>query len=134
MNEIQARYLTRTYFKDLYLYLAQNKLPSKRSTIHKVEALAEKIFLLDSLLFKLLTAPDRETVLLAIAEICADKIITLYHSSLFLGHKRIMKKHFTIGGKFFIPGLMHYLLSFIKGCHICQLGRKDKPPTRQIAN
>ena len=33
---------------------------------------------------------------------------------------------------FFIPGLMHYLCSFIKGCHICQLTRKDKPPTRQL--
>ena len=34
--------------------------------------------------------------------------------------------------KFFIPNLMHYLRSFIKGCHICQLSRSDKPPTRQL--
>ena len=27
---------------------------------------------------------------------------------------------------------MHYLRSFIKGCHICQLSRSDKPPTRQL--
>ena len=43
IKEIQAAYLTSPYFKDLYLYLAQNKLPSKKSAIHKVEALAEKI-------------------------------------------------------------------------------------------
>ena len=38
----------------------------------------------------------------------------------------------TISDKFFIPGLMHYLRSFLKGCHICQLVRNDKPPTRQL--
>ena len=34
--------------------------------------------------------------------------------------------------KFFIPGLMHYLRSFIKGCHICQLARSDKPPVMHL--
>ena len=33
---------------------------------------------------------------------------------------------------FFIPNLMHYLRLYIKGCHICQLNRKDKPPVRQL--
>ena len=38
----------------------------------------------------------------------------------------------TTKDKFFIPNLMHYLRSFIKGCHICQLARSDKPPMRQL--
>ena len=83
----QAGYLTSPYFKDLNLYLAQNKLPSKKSAIHKVEALVEKFILLDSLLFKLVIMPEKEAALLAIPEICVDKIITLYHSSLFAGHQ-----------------------------------------------
>ena len=33
---------------------------------------------------------------------------------------------------FFIPGLMHYFRSFIKGCHACHLVRVDKLPTRQL--
>ena len=33
IKEIQADYLTSTYFKDLYLYLAQNKLPSTKTAI-----------------------------------------------------------------------------------------------------
>ena len=132
IKEIQAGYLTSPYFKDLYLYLAQNKLPSKRSAMHKVEALVERFILLDSLLFKSVTMPNKETVLLAIPKICADKIITLYHSSLFAGHQGVIKTYLTIGDKFFIPGLIHYLHSFIKGCHICQLARKDKPPMRQL--
>ena len=51
-----------------------------------MEILAEKYILLDSLLFKLTTIPGRETAPLAIPEMCADKIITLYHSNLLVGH------------------------------------------------
>ena len=61
-----------------------------------------------------------------------DKIITLYHSSLLAGHQGVIKTYLMIGDKFFIPGLMHYLRSFIKGCHICQLTRKGKPMSRQL--
>ena len=27
---------------------------------------------------------------------------------------------------------MHYLRSYIKGCHICQLSRNEKPPSRHL--
>ena len=91
------------------MYLAQNKLPSTKSSIHKVESLAEKYILLDSLLFKLVTTSEKETALFAIPEICANNIITLYHSSLFTGHQVIIKTYLTIGDKFFIPGLLHYV-------------------------
>ena len=33
VKEIQAGYLISPYFKDLYLYLAQNKLPNTKSAI-----------------------------------------------------------------------------------------------------
>ena len=33
VKEMQVRYLVSPYFKDLYLYLAQNKLPSTRTAI-----------------------------------------------------------------------------------------------------
>ena len=95
IKEIQVGYLNSPYFKDIYLYLAQNKLPSSKSAICKVEALAESYVLLDSLLFKLITIPENETALLAIPEICVAKIITLYHSSLFKGHQGVIKTYLT---------------------------------------
>ena len=110
----------------------QNKLPSKRSSVKKVETLAENFILLDSLIFKLVTTPDKETALLAIPEICVDKIIALYHVSLFAGHQGVVKMYLTMKDEFFIPNLMHYLRSFIKGCHTRQLLRSDKPPMRQL--
>ena len=60
IKEIQAGYLTSPYFQDLCLCLAQNKLPSKKSAMCKVENLAERFILLDSLLLKLVTTPERE--------------------------------------------------------------------------
>ena len=63
VKNIQAGYLISPYFKDLHLYLAQNKLPSTKTAIHKVEMLAEKYILIDSLLFKLVTTPEKEMVL-----------------------------------------------------------------------
>ena len=53
--------------------------------------LAENFVLLDLLLFKLVTTPDKETALLAIPEICVDKIIALYHAILIAGHQGVVK-------------------------------------------
>ena len=132
IKEIQAGYLNSLYFKDIYKYLAQNELPSKICAIHKVETLSERFILLDSLLFKLITTPGKEKAFLVIPEVCMDKIITLYHASLFAGHQGVIKTYLTFSGKIFIPNLMHYLRSYLKACHICQLARNEKPPSRQL--
>ena len=130
IKEIQAGYLNSPYFKDLYLYLSQNKLPSSKGAMHKIEALSEKYILLDSLLFKL--NMEKEKAVLAIPEVCVDQMIALYHSSFFAGHQGVVKTYLTMSDKFFIPDLMHYLRSYIKGCHICQLSNKDKIPNRHF--
>ena len=85
---------------------------------------------MDSLLFKILTTPDKETV--TIPETCVDSIIPLYHSNLFAGHQGVIKTYLTTSDKFFIPNLIHYLRSYIKSCHICHLNRNEKPPSRQL--
>ena len=105
-KEIQAGYLSSPYFKDLYLFLSQNKLPSKRSSIKKVETLAENFILLDSLLFKLVTTPDKEAALLAIPKICMDEIIALYHVSLFADHQGVVKTYLMMKDKFFFSFLI----------------------------
>ena len=61
-----------------------------------------------------------------------DKIITLYHKGLFTGHQGVIKTYLTISDKFFIPNLIHYLRSYMKGCHLCQLTHNEKPLTRQL--
>ena len=101
IKEIQAGYLHSSYFKDLYLYLSQNKLPSSKSAIKRIETLSEKYILLDSLLFKI--TPEKETAVIVVPGTCVDKIITLYHSSLFTGHQGVIKTYLTIVISFSFP-------------------------------
>ena len=46
---------------------------------------------------------DKEKALLAIPESCADKIISLYHNSLFAGHQGVIKTYLTMTSKFLHP-------------------------------
>ena len=80
----------------------------------------------------MVTTPDKEKALLAIPENCVDKVIKIHHSSLFAGHQGVIKTYLMVSNKFFIPHLMNYLRLYISTCHICQLFRKDKPPSRQL--
>ena len=132
IKEIQEGYLNSSFLKYLYRYLVQNIMLHKRHAKHKVEALAESFILLDSFLFKLVTVPDKEKALLEIPEACADKSIELYHTSLFAGHQGVINTYFTISNTFIIPHIMHYLRPSLSTCHICQLFRNDKPPSRQL--
>ena len=80
-----------------------------------METLVERYTLLDSLLFKIITTPEKGTALLAIPENCADKIITLYHMKVCLQDTKVFLKltlQSTIS--FFIPNLIHYLRSVHK--------------------
>ena len=128
VKEIQEGYLCSPYFKDLYLYLSQNKLSSSKPAIRKIETLAERYAMLYSLLFRI--SLEKETAVLAVPETSADKIITLYHKSLLARHQGVIKPYLTISDKLFIPNLIHCLRLYIKGCHLCQLVHNDKPPLR----
>ena len=99
VKEIQVGYLQSPYIKDLYQYLLHNKLPSSKAAIKKLVVLSEKYVLLDSLLFRIY--PEKETAVLAIPEMCVDKIITLNHKSLFAGHQGVIKSYLTISDNFF---------------------------------
>ena len=69
VKEIQAGYLVSSCFKDISLYLAQNKLPHRKTAIQKVETLTERYILLDSLLLKIIATAEKEMALLTIPEV-----------------------------------------------------------------
>ena len=58
---------------------------------------------------------------------CGGRIIILYHSSISAGYQGVNKMYLAINEQFFIPDLMCYLKAYIKGCHIDQLHRNEKP-------
>ena len=52
IKEFRPGYLHSPYFKEIYQYLSQNKLPHSKLAIKKLEALSDRYLLLDSLLFR----------------------------------------------------------------------------------
>ena len=65
LKEIQSGYLSSLYFKDIYIYLAHNRLPNKKVAMQRVEMLAEKYILLDLLLFQLKTIPGKRDCIIS---------------------------------------------------------------------
>ena len=128
VKEIQAGYLASTISRT-FICICHINYPLPKTAIRKVEMLADRYILLGSLFFK--NVPEKETVVLAIPETCADKSITVYHSSLFTRHQGVRKTYLTISEKY-LPNLIFYLRSHMKGCHICQLACNEKPPARQL--
>ena len=124
---IQVEYLFSPYFRDLYLYLLQNKLLSSKSVIRKLEILAEKYVLLDSLLFRI-SPGKRDSSFSNTRNMHRQNYNPISQKKVYLqATKEVIKTYLTISDKFFIPNLIHCLRSYIKGCHICQLSCNEKP-------
>ena len=64
----------------VYQYLLQNELPSSKLTHKEIRGIIRKICTVRFLIVRIY--PEKETAVLVIPEMCADKIITLYHRSL----------------------------------------------------
>ena len=45
IKEIQAGYLNSSYFKDIYIYLVQNRLPNKKGSKEKSRNTCRKIYI-----------------------------------------------------------------------------------------
>ena len=57
--------------------------------------------MLGSLLFKIVSTPDKELAMLVIPEMCADSIIALYRSSLFAGYQGGTNTYLAISNNLF---------------------------------
>ena len=108
-------------------------MPHKRHARPKVETLPESFILLDSII-QIGNDTKQRKGTSGYSENCVDKIIELYHSSLFTGHQGVIKTYLTISDKFFISHLIHYLRLYLSAWHICQLFRNDKPPSQTVGN
>ena len=80
IKEMQARYLNSSHFKDIYLYLSQNKLPTSKTAIRKVEMLAEGykfiLCIIDEVTNYLVTVPIYQAKSEEIGEAIIENMIT----------------------------------------------------------
>ena len=138
LRNLKAAYLTSPHFRDIYLYLLQNRMPLGKGAAKRLDQNARKYLILDGLLFKILD--DEEGNLDTVLCILTSKVhilLNAYHSSLLGGHTGITKFYHTISQRFYCPNLAENLRAYISGCHVCQLfkkGRDFKRPYQKRIN
>ena len=127
LRDLKAAYLTSPHFRDIYLYLLQNRLPLGKGAARRPDQNARNYLILDGLLFKILD--DGEGNLDTVLCIPTSKVhilLNAYHSSILGGHTGITKCYHTISQRFYCPNLAENLRAYITGCHVCQLFKKGK--------
>ena len=127
LRDLKAAYLTSPHFRDIYLYLLQNRMPLGKGAAKRLDQNARNYLILDGLLFKI---PDDgegnlDTVL-CIPTSEVHILLNAYHSSLFGGHTGITKCYHSISQRLYCPNLAENLRAYITGCHVCQLFKKGK--------
>ena len=125
LRDLKAAYLTSPHFRDIYMYLLQNRMI--KGAAKRLDQNARNYLILDGLLFKILD--DGEGNLDTVLYIPTSKVhilLNAYHSSLLGGHTGITKCYHTISQRFCCPNLAENLRAYITGCHVCQLFKKGK--------
>ena len=139
IRDMQAAYLSSPHFRDIYLSVGINTMPSKARSARKLESdLMNAVYMIhDGLLYRYMknNTGDFDPVLCVPAS-KIDTLLELFHSSLIGGHMGMSKSVLTLQQKFYCPNLAYHVRMYIISCHICQTfknhKRFDRPFNRRI--
>ena len=127
LRDLKAAHLTSPHFRDIYLYLLQNRMPLGKGAAKRLDQNARNYLILDGLLFKILENGEGNLdTVLCIPTSKVHILLNAYHSSILGGHTGITKCYHTISQRFYCPNLAENLRAYITGCHVCQLFKKGK--------
>ena len=127
LRDLKAAYLMSPHFRDIYLYLLQNRMPLGKGAARRLDQNARNYLILDGLLFKILDDGEGKLdTVLCIPTAKVHILLNTYHSSIIGGHTGITKCYHTISQRFYCPNLAENLRAYITGCHICQLSIRAK--------
>ena len=127
LRDLKAAYLTSPHFRDIYLYLLQNRMPLGKGAARRLDQNARNYLILDGLLFKILDDGEGKLdTVLCIPTTKVHILLNAYHSSIIGGHTGITKCYHTISQRFYCPNLAENLRAYITGCHVCQLFKMGK--------
>ena len=127
LRDLKAAYLTSPHFRDIYLYLLQNRMPLGKGAAKRLDQNVRNYLILDGLLFRILENGEGNLdTVLCIPTSKVHILLNAYHSSILGGHTGITKCYHTISQRFYCPNLAENLGAYITGCHVCQLFKKGK--------
>ena len=117
LRDLKVAYLTSPHFRDIYLYLLQNRTPLGKGAAKWLDQNVRNYLILDGLgLDTVLCIPTPKVHIL----------LNAYHSCILGGHTGITKCYHTISQRFYCPNLAENLRAYITGCHVCQMFKKGK--------
>ena len=129
MADLIREYDKSAHFKDIYSYIARDKLHGNQQTQRRVLAESANYVVMNKLLFKLEKLIEGKEwqyhPILVIPEKFETNIFHMYHNRLFACHQGLWKTFLTIRNKFFISNLFAKLRMYIEACLVCQ-GIKSK--------
>ena len=97
LRDLKAAYLTSLHFRDIYLYLLQNRMPLGKGASKRLDQNARNYLILDGLLFKILENGEGNLdTVLCIPTSKVHILLNAYHSSILGGHTGITKCYHTI--------------------------------------
>ena len=117
LRNLKAAYFTSPHFRDIYLYLFQNRLPLGKGAARRLDQNARNYLILDGLLFKILD--DGEGNLDTVLCIPTSKVhilLNAYHSNILGGHTGITKCYHTISQMFYCPNLAENIIHNWTSC------------------
>ena len=127
LRDLKAAYLTSPHFRDIYLYLLQNRMPLGKGATKRLDQNVRNYLILDGLLSKILENGEGNLdTVLCIPTSKVHILLNAYHSSILGGYTRITKCYHTISQRFYCPNLAENLRAYITGCHVYQLFKKGK--------
>ena len=131
MKELVEEYPSSIRFKDIYLYIAKNKLPGSAKVQKKVINEAANYFVVNELLFKLEKHQVNKTTqyhaVLVIPEKYEPSILHMYRTALLSGHQGPWKTFLTMKRYFFMTNMLNKIRRYVEACHICQKSKiKDE--------
>ena len=127
LRDLKAAYLTSPHFRDIYLYLLQNRMPSGKGAAKRLDQNSRNYLILDGLSFKILENGEGNLdTVLCIPTSKVHILLNAYLSSILGGYTGITKCYHTISQRFYCPNLAENLRAYITGCHVCQLFKKGK--------
>ena len=107
LRDLKAAYLTSPQFRDIYLYLLQNRLPLGKGVAERLDQNARNYLILNGLLLKILDDGEENLdMVLCIPTSKVHILLNAYHSGILGGHTGITKCYHTLSHRFYCPNWM----------------------------
>jgi len=124
MAEVTQAYKNSPYFKAIYKYVQHGATNFIAKADRVFREQCGDYFLLDGLLFKLVSlgkGEEREQrAVLCVPEVYIYQILHAYHDSVLAGHDGITRTIETVKKHYFFPRMAEYVRQYISSCHVCQ--------------